>query len=69
MSGAGATAVLAAKPPARPEFRVAEGLTPYPEALAAMEARVAAIRSLMMPAFVACWYPPSFSVSWKKAHA
>ena len=30
---------------ARPEFLVAEGLTPYPAALAAMEARVAAIRA------------------------
>jgi lipoyl(octanoyl) transferase len=29
----------------RPEFRVADGLTSYPEALAAMEARVAAIRA------------------------
>ena len=28
-----------------PEWRVAEGLTPYPEALAAMEARIAAIRA------------------------
>ena len=45
MSVAGATAALAAKGPARPEFRVAEGLTPYPEALAFMEARVAAIRA------------------------
>lgn len=40
MSAAGATVGLA-----RPEFLVAEGLTPYPEALAAMEARVAAIRA------------------------
>lgn len=30
---------------ARPEWVVSEGLTPYPEALAAMEARVAAIRA------------------------
>ena len=30
---------------ARPEWAVSEGLTPYPEALAAMEARVAAIRA------------------------
>ena len=28
-----------------PEWRIAEGLTPYPDALAAMEARVAAIRA------------------------
>ena len=28
-----------------PEWRIAEGLTPYPEALAAMQARVAAIRA------------------------
>ena len=51
MSGTGATASVLDKGPimgcglARPEFRVAEGLTPYPEALAAMEARVAAIRA------------------------
>jgi lipoyl(octanoyl) transferase len=50
MSGTGATARVLDKGPiatglARPEFRVAEGLTPYPEALAAMEARVAAIRA------------------------
>jgi lipoyl(octanoyl) transferase len=45
MSGTGATAALAGKALTRPEFRVAEGLTPYPEALAAMEARVAAIRA------------------------
>lgn len=30
---------------AQPEWAVSEGLTPYPEALAAMEARVAAIRA------------------------
>jgi lipoyl(octanoyl) transferase len=30
---------------AGPEWRIAEGLTPYPEALAAMEGRVAAIRA------------------------
>ena len=30
---------------ARPDWVVSEGLTPYPEALAAMEARVAAIRA------------------------
>src|SRR5918993_4328032 len=35
----------AAGPPTRPEWVVSEGLTPYPEALAAMEARVAAIRA------------------------
>src|SRR5919205_1695649 len=29
----------------RPEWVVSDGLTPYPEALAAMEARVAAIRA------------------------
>ena len=40
-----ATAAAAAPMPAtRPEWGVSEGLTPYPEALAAMEARVAAIR-------------------------
>jgi lipoyl(octanoyl) transferase len=39
---ADAGAVLSA---ARPEWVVADGLTPYPEALAAMEARVAAIRA------------------------
>src|SRR5918997_6960938 len=38
---ADAAATLAA----RPEWVVSEGLTPYPEALAAMEARVAAIRA------------------------
>jgi lipoyl(octanoyl) transferase len=37
-----ADAVLAA---ARPEWVVSDGMTPYPEALAAMEARVAAIRA------------------------
>jgi lipoyl(octanoyl) transferase len=42
MTGTGATAAVAA---ARPEFRVSDGLTPYPEALAAMEARVAGIRA------------------------
>ncbi len=31
--------------PARPEWRVSPGLTPYPEALAEMEARAAAIRA------------------------
>jgi len=54
MSGTGATAgvldkgqtgIAAGSGLARPEFRVAEGLTPYPEALAFMEARVAAIRA------------------------
>src|SRR6478736_436016 len=45
MSGTGATAGIAANGITRPEFRVAEGLTPYPEALAFMEARVAAIRA------------------------
>lgn len=35
----------AAGPPTRPEWVVSDGLTPYPEALAAMEARVAAIRA------------------------
>ncbi len=51
MSGTGATAGTAlaapesAAAPARPEFRVSDGLTPYPEALAAMEARVAGIRA------------------------
>jgi lipoyl(octanoyl) transferase len=35
----------AAGPLTRPEWVVSEGLTPYPEALAAMEARVAAIRA------------------------
>src|ERR671912_607440 len=35
----------AAGPPTRPEWVVSEGLTPYPEALATMEARVAAIRA------------------------
>ncbi len=32
-------------PAARPEWRVSPGLTPYPEALAEMEARNAAIRA------------------------
>src|SRR4051795_5942178 len=50
MNGTGATAglpdpALSGAGVSRPEFRVAEGLTPYPEALAAMEARVAAIRA------------------------
>ena len=40
MSATGSTVGLA-----RPEFRVSDGLTPYPDALAAMEARVAAIRA------------------------
>ncbi|MBK1660325.1 lipoyl(octanoyl) transferase LipB [Paracraurococcus ruber] len=42
---AGATLGEAVVVPGRPEFRVSDGLTPYPEALAAMEARVAAIRA------------------------
>ncbi len=40
-----AAADTAAMPAARPEWVVYDGLTPYPEALAAMEARVAAIRA------------------------
>jgi lipoyl(octanoyl) transferase len=36
---------LADEAPPPPEWCVAEGLTPYPEALAAMQARVAAIRA------------------------
>ena len=40
-----AAAAAAAMPPARPDWVVSDGLTPYPEALAAMEARVAAIRA------------------------
>jgi len=36
---------MRAEAPARPEWAVSEGLTPYPDALAAMEARVAAIRA------------------------
>lgn len=39
-----ATASLSAADAAAPEWRVSPGLTPYPEALAAMEARVEAIR-------------------------
>ena len=31
--------------PTRPEWRISDGLVPYEEALAAMEARVASIRS------------------------
>jgi lipoyl(octanoyl) transferase len=38
-------AAAAAVPATRPEWAVADGLTPYAEALAAMEARVAAIRA------------------------
>lgn len=40
-----APSTTAAPPATAPEWRVAEGLTPYPEALAAMEARAAAIRA------------------------
>ncbi|MBV1799336.1 lipoyl(octanoyl) transferase LipB [Siccirubricoccus sp. G192] len=45
-----------------PEWRIAEGLTPYPEALAAMEARVAAIRAGTAGELV--WlveHPPSYT--------
>ncbi len=38
-------ASITAPPPAAIEWRVGAGLTPYPEALAVMEARVAAIRA------------------------
>ncbi|MCB4821497.1 lipoyl(octanoyl) transferase LipB [Roseicella aerolata] len=45
MSAAGATVGATGKHIPRPEFRITDGLTPYPAALAAMEARVAAIRA------------------------
>ena len=47
---------------APPEWSVADGLTPYPEALAAMEARVAAIRAGEAAELV--WlveHPPSYT--------
>lgn len=49
-------------PDENPEWRISEGLTPYPEALAAMEARVAAIRA--GTAREAVWlveHPPSYT--------
>jgi lipoyl(octanoyl) transferase len=47
---------------ARPDWTIAEGLTPYAEALAAMEARVAAIRAGLAPEQV--WlveHPPTYT--------
>ncbi|WP_456306795.1 lipoyl(octanoyl) transferase LipB [Paracraurococcus lichenis] len=62
MSEAGATVGLTGTALARPEFRVAEGLTPYPEALAAMEARVAAIRAGEAGELVWCVeHPPTYT--------
>ncbi|MBS7789133.1 lipoyl(octanoyl) transferase LipB [Roseococcus sp. SDR] len=49
-------------PAEKPHWRISEGLTPYPEALAAMEARVAAIRAGTEPEAV--WlveHPPSYT--------
>jgi lipoyl(octanoyl) transferase len=49
-------------PPPAPEWAISEGLTPYPEALAAMEARVAAIREGRAGELV--WlveHPPSYT--------
>ncbi len=46
----------------RPEWRIADGLVPYPEAVAAMEARVAAIRAGEAPELV--WlleHPPLYT--------
>jgi lipoyl(octanoyl) transferase len=50
------------KIPPAPEWRIAEGLTPYPEAVAAMQARVAAIRAGTEPEMV--WlveHPPLYT--------
>lgn len=70
MSAAGATVGPAGKEGARPEFRVAEGLTPYPEALRAMEARVAAIRAGEAGELV--WlveHPPTYTAGTSAAAA
>ncbi|GIX09454.1 lipoyl(octanoyl) transferase LipB [Elioraea sp.] len=51
-----------ATPSGAVEWRIAEGLTPYPEAVAAMEARVAAIRAGIAPECV--WlveHPPLYT--------
>ncbi|TCZ65398.1 lipoyl(octanoyl) transferase LipB [Roseicella aquatilis] len=62
MRGAGATVPPASNRIERPEFRVAEGLTPYPDALAAMEARVAAIRAGEAGELVWCVeHPPTYT--------
>ena len=45
MTGATSPSIGRLAPAALPEWRVSPGLTPYPEALAAMEARAAAIRA------------------------
>lgn len=55
-----ATAAASVTPP--PEWRIADGLTPYPEALAAMQARVAAIHAGTAPEQV--WlveHPPTYT--------
>ena len=51
-----------AAPATRPEWVVSEGLTPYPDALAAMEARAAALRA--GPAAELVWlveHPPTYT--------
>ncbi|RAI55386.1 lipoate-protein ligase B [Roseicella frigidaeris] len=62
MTGTGATVARAAIGGARPEFRISDGLTPYPLALEAMAARVAAIRAGTAEELV--WFvehPPSYT--------
>src|SRR5690348_10095989 len=61
-AAASITTNQAPDPPAPPEWRIAEGLTPYPEALATMQERVAAIRAGTAPELV--WlveHPPLYT--------
>lgn len=61
-------ASTAAAPLAGPEWQVAEGLTPYAEALAAMEAEVAAIRAGTAPERI--WlveHPPTYTAGTSAA--
>jgi lipoyl(octanoyl) transferase len=61
-AGASMTQLAAARCPAMPEWRTEPGLLPYPQALAAMQARITAIRDGTAPELV--WlveHPPLYT--------